>query len=318
MSFSRDIKAELCRNAPGCDFCAAAECFGILLYCNTFSGGGIRVVTEHRDFAAALPRLFRRAFNVRFDAAPQGDAASGKRVFVVNAPEKLETIFETYGFSSDNMLAHHINLGVLESECCRRSFMRGAFLAGGSVTDPAKRYHLELVTGHYNVNREMYTLLLEMDFEPKEMARSGSYVVYFKQSGAIEDFLTLIGAPVAAMDLMSAKIEKSMRNSVNRRVNCDTANVTKTVEAAQQQIDAINRLNAARGLDGLPEKLRQTAYLRLEHPELSLAELGGLCLPPVTKSCVNHRMRKLTNMSSPPAASAANGEMSSECETPPE
>jgi DNA-binding protein WhiA len=298
MSFSRDIKAELCRNTPGCDSCAAAECFGILLYCNTFSGNEIRIITENRDFAAVLPRLFRRAFDVRFDVAPGEGAASGKLAFVIDAPEKLRLIFETYGFNSDNMLAHHINLGVLEADCCRRSFARGAFLAGGSVTDPAKRYHLEMVTGHYNVNREMFSLLLELGFEPKELARKGSYVVYFKQSGAIEDFLTLIGAPVAAMGLMSAKIEKSMRNSVNRRVNCDTANVTKTVEAAQQQIEAINRLNTARKLDGLPEKLKQAARLRLDNPELSLAELGGMCSPPVTKSCMNHRMRKLTELSS--------------------
>ncbi|MDR1590095.1 MAG: DNA-binding protein WhiA [Oscillospiraceae bacterium] len=297
MSFSGGIKAELCRNAPGCDFCVAAECFGILLYCNTFSGNEIRIITENRDLAAALPRLFLSAFGVRFDVAPGEDAAAGKRVFVVNEREKLKRVFELYGLSGESMLAHHINLGVLEADCCRRSFVRGAFLAGGSVTDPAKRYHLELVTGHYNVSREMYTLLLDMDFQPKEMSRNGSYIVYFKQSGAIEDFLTLIGAPVAAMELMSAKIEKSMRNSVNRRVNCDTANVTKTVEAAQQQIEAIGRLTAARVTPELPEKLRQAAVLRTENPELSLAELGGLCSPPVTKSCMNHRMRKLLEMS---------------------
>lgn len=298
MSFSHDIKAELCKDAQGCNFCPAAECFGILLYCNTFSDGEIKIVTGSRDFAARLPGLFRRAFGVEFDAVPAREARAGKRTFAINNSEKLRLIFETYGFVRGGTLAHHINLGVLEEDCCRRGFLRGAFLAGGSVTDPAKRYHLELVTSHYSVNREMYSLLQELDFEPKQLTRNGNYVIYFKQSAAIEDILTLIGAPVAAMWLMSAKIEKSMRNSVNRRVNCDTANVTKTVEAAQQQIEAINRLDAAYGIGDLPEKLRQTAALRLENPELSLAELAVMCSPPVTKSCINHRMRKVMELAS--------------------
>jgi DNA-binding protein WhiA len=303
MSYSRDIKAELCRNGPGCEFCAAAECYGILLYCNTFSAGEIKIVTQTRAFADCLPGLFERAFGISFDIAPGDGARGGKRAFIINSPDKLDAVFEKYGLDRNGMLAHHINFGVLEAECCRRGFVCGAFLAGGSITDPEKRYHLELVTGHYGVNREMYTLLLELGFEPKELERKGNYIVYFKLSGAIEDFLTLIGAPVAAMRLMSAKIEKSMRNSVNRLVNCDTANVSKTVEAAQQQIEAIARLDASGGLGALPEKLRQAAALRIAHPELSLAQLGEMSIPPVSKSCFNHRMRKILSLCvRPPSA----------------
>jgi DNA-binding protein WhiA len=193
-------------------------------------------------------------------------------------------------------VAHHINLAVLEEECCRASFLRGAFLAGGSVTDPTKRYHLELVTDHFNVSRQTYSLLLEMGFEPKESSRAGNFIVYFKQSSAIEDFLTLIGAPVAAMELMALKVEKDMRNAVNRKVNCDTANVSKTVEAAMQQIEAIEKIERTTGLDALPHKLRETARLRLNNPEMSLSELAAAA--GMTKSCLSHRMRKLIEISS--------------------
>jgi len=135
-----------------------------------------------------------------------------------------------------------------------------------------------------------------MGFTPKETARSGNYIIYFKQSTAIEDFLTLIGAPIHAMELMSAKIEKDMRNSVNRKVNCDTANVSKTVDAAAVYIGAIRIIEEAGVLGSLPEKLRQTADLRLNNPELSIKELAEISTPPVTKSCLNHRLRKLVEI----------------------
>lgn len=290
MSFSSDAKNELCRHFPSRTCDPAAECYGILLYCYTFSGYEARIITENERLAERIPALFRAAFGVEFDdiRAPE----SGKRSFIITQPDKLRKIFATYGYAPDELLSHHINLGVLEDECCRVSFLRGAFLAGGSVTDPAKSYHLELVTPHYNVSRETSAMLREMEFAPKSGSRGGNYITYFKQSTAIEDFLTKIGAPGSAMELMSAKIEKDMRNSVNRRVNCDTANVSKTVDAAAAQVEAIAKLELA----DLPEKLRETARLRLEYPELSLVELAQMFSPPLSKSALNHRLRKLRAM----------------------
>jgi DNA-binding protein WhiA len=294
MSFSYDTKAELCRVPIGRKCCAVSECYGLLLYCNTFSPREIRVITECRELASRLPKLFRRAFDLAFDNAPELNFKTGKLSFSICDAEKLGRIFEAFGLSGGQMSPHHVNLGGLEDECCRPSFLRGAFLAGGSVIDPAKRYHLELVTDHYNVSRETYSLLLEMGFEPKEAVRKGNFIIYFKQSSAIEDFLTTIGAPVSAMALMSQKIEKDMRNSINRKVNCDTANVTKMVEAAISQLDAIRKLDAATGIASLPDKLRETAELRLSHPEMSLSELAEASQ--LTKSCLNHRMRKLLEL----------------------
>jgi len=267
----------------------------MLLFGNTFTTREIRIITGNKVLGRRIVGLFLKAFRTSFDIMPDEDD-SGKQAYVINDPKKISRIFETYGFSKENLLAHHVNLGVLEDDNCRISFIRGAFLTGGAVTDPAKSYHLEIVTDHYNVSRQTYSLLREMEFSPKETSRSGNFIIYFKQSAAIEDFLTLIGAPIHAMQLMSAKIEKDMRNTVNRKVNCDTANVMKTVDAAAAQIDAISNIKTAGAFEKLPDRLKQTAQLRLDNPELSIKELADASTPPVTKSCMNHRMRKLAEI----------------------
>ena len=295
MSFSFNAKLELCRNVQSGKCCAVAECYGAALYCNTFSQSEIRIITGNPVLGRHLLGRFESAFSFSFDVFP-GDEAIGKQAYIISDRDKLAKVFETYGYSSENIIAHRVNLGVLEEDCCRVSFIRGAFLTGGAVTNPEKSYHLELVTAHYSVSRQTYSLLLEMGFSPKEIRRGGNFIVYFKQSAAIEDFLTLIGAPLAAMELMSAKIEKDVRNTVNRKVNCDTANVTKTVDAAAAQIEAINRLEAAGMVDSLSDKLKQTALLRMQNPELSITQLAEISTPPLTKSCLNHRLRKLVQL----------------------
>ena len=296
MSFSHNTKTELCRLTLGSKCCAIAECYGMLLYGNTFSVREIRIVTGNRLLGMRLAEQFSHAFSTSFDMTPD-EGKGGKQAYIINDPDKMEMIFETYGFSRESMVALHVNLGVLEEECCRRSFIRGTFLTGGAITNPEKSYHLELVTDHFNVSRETYSLLLDIGFFPKEISRAGNYIIYFKQSSAIEDFLTLIGAPIAAMELMSAKIEKDIRNIVNRKVNCDTANVSKTVDAAAAQIEAIRKIESGGNFESLTEKLKQTALLRLQNPELSISELAEMSTPPVTKSCLNHRLRKLVELS---------------------
>ena len=239
MSFSYDTKNELCRLPVQKLCCARAEAYGILLYCNTFSASEVRIITGNPALAARIPKLFHRAFGLRFDRLPE-EGESGKLVFQITDGGKLRRIVDLLGFSPEQNLALHINFGLLEEECCRASFLRGVFFAGGSVTDPAKRYHLELATSHLQVSRELEVLLRECGYPPKSVARNGSFITYFKQSDQIEDFLTLIGAPVAAMNIMSAKLEKDLRNSVNRRLNCDSANLDKAVDAALEQIDAMD------------------------------------------------------------------------------
>ena len=292
MSFSSRAKEELCQIRTDRKCCALAECYGVLLYCNTFSAKEIRIITASPDFAARLPKLFRRAFGLGFDGLPE-EKAAGQRSLSISDREKLTRIFGAFGGEIDQTLSHHVNFGVIEEDCCKAAFIRGAFLSGGSVTDPDKRYHLELATAHHSVSRETNSVLLEMGFSPRETQRSGNSLLYFKQADAIADFFTTLGASRTAMDVMTAKVDKEMRNTVTRQINCDSANTDKTVAAAQEQLAAIRRVARDYGLDALPEPLRDAALLRITNPEASLSDLATLSYPPVTKSCLSHRLKKI-------------------------
>ena len=296
MSFSYDTKNELCRLPVQKLCCARAEAYGILLFCNTFSATEVRIITENPHFAARLPKLFRRAFNLQFDRQPEPEQEEGKRIFQITDQKKLDHIINLLGFDPQQNLVLHINFGMVEETCDRAAFLRGAFFAGGSITDPQKRYHLELTTSHLQVSRELESLLVECGYPPKSLSRGGSLITYFKQSDHIEELLTRIGAPAAAMEVMAAKVEKEMRNTVNRRVNCDAANVDKAVAASREQVEALTRLTDAGIVATLPVKLQEVAVARLLQPELSLSELAETFDPPLTKSCLNHRMRKLMEL----------------------
>ncbi len=289
MSFSSEVKNELCRQSIGKKCCALAEAYGALLYGNCFSASLIRFITASETFAQRLPKLFTRAFGVDFDRVE----TAGKYSLVITDTDKISHIFEAFGYDAASLLAHHINRPLVENECDRQAFVRGAFLAGGSVTDPTRRYHLELATAHASVCRETHALLLEMGFEPKDARRGGVCLTYFKQSTAIEDLLTTIGAPLGAMELMQAKVEKDMTNAMNRLTNCDMANADKVTRTAAGQLAAIRAIEAGPGLDSLPPALQETALLRIANPACSLADLAQLSFPPVTKSCMAHRLRKL-------------------------
>ena len=296
LSFSAGAKAEVCRNIPAKHCCALAECFGILLFCNSFNGENIRIITESREFANLLPKLFKKAFSMDFDIQPDPET-SGKLNFQITDPDKIGDIMELYGFDPQDTLSMHINLAVIEEDCCKAAFLRGAFLAGGSVTDPSKGYHMELNTTHQSVAREGFSLIQEaVGFSPKSSARGGGQVLYFKQSDLISDYLTYLGAPVAAMGIMEAKLEKELNNNVNRRCNCDDANISKVVEAAQEQLSAIDTLRKLGMLDHLPVKLHQAAIAREKNPASSLTELAAMMEPPITKPAMNHRLKKLVQM----------------------
>ena len=266
-----------------------------MLHCNTFTPQEVRVITESGDFAERLPGLLDRAFGVRFDRLP-GEGEQ-KYIFQITEMKKISRMIDAFGFDSRQSPVLHINFGLLEEECCRAAFLRGAFLAGGSITEPSKRYHLELVTSHAQASRELLALLTDMGSQPKQTGRGGCRVTYFKSSGQIEDLLTLMGAPLSAMELMNTRAEKELRNGVNRRVNCEAANLDKAVDAAQKQLEAIRRLYELGRVDGLNAALKETIVLRETYPELTLSQLAEEFEPPITKSCLNHRMRKLMELS---------------------
>ena len=293
LSFSAAAKAELCRDIPHKRCCCLAEAFGILLFCNSFSAEGIRIITESREFAWMLPRLFKRAFDIEFDSFPSMESP-GKLVFQIFDPDKIDTVMDSFGFAMADTLSLHVNWPIVEEECCRTAFLRGAFLGGGSVTDPAKGYHMELTTTHQAVARETRVLIQDaMDFTAKTAERNGCVVLYIKQSEQISELLALLGAGVASMGIMEARLEKELNNKVNRRCNCDDANISKVVDAAQGQLNAIEILKEKGLLDKLPAKLKQAAVARENNPESSLSELAALMDPPITKPAMNQRLKKL-------------------------
>ena len=295
MSFSGNTKEEICRQKLDRVCCAVAESYGVLLFCHTYAPDGIRITTANPAFAARLPKLFKKAFGLSFDSLPPENAI-GKRSFLITDRAKIAAIYAAFGNDASNALVHHVNFAVLEEDCCRISFLRGAFLAGGSVTDPEKRYHLELSTSHRSVAGETVSVLQELGFNPRVSRRGGNSLLYFKQSDTIADFLTAIGASVTAMNVMTARVEKEMRNTVTRQINCDSANADKTVAAAQEQLAAIRKLSARIGLDALPEPRKDAALLRITNPAVSLSDLARLSCPQVTKSCLNHRLKKIVSM----------------------
>lgn len=296
ISFSANAKAEICRGFPQKRCCALAQSFGVLLFCNSFSREGIRIITESREFAQHLPRLFKKAFSVAFDVLPDSESP-GKLTFQITDPDKIHAIMTAYGFEPDGTLSLHINLAAVEEDCCKAFFLKGAFLAGGSVTDPEKGYHLEITTTHHSVAREGYALVQEvLGFPPKVAKRGGGQVIYLKNSEQISDFLTYIGAPISAMAIMEARLEKELNNKVNRRCNCDEANTSKVVEAAQEQLAAIRILRKRGLLTSLPPKLKLAAQVREENPEASLTELAAMMEPPITKPAMNHRLQKLMRL----------------------
>lgn len=185
---------------------------------------------------------------------------------------------------------------LLKQSCCKRAFLRGAFLCIGSMSDPNKGYHLEFVCETQEQAKMLQELIAHFELEAKIICRKNHYVVYMKEGSAIVDLLNVIGARLSLMDLENLRVEKEVRNSVNRKVNCEAANITKTVNAASKQMEDILFLKKHYGMSKLPDHLREMAEVRLEHPESSLQELGGYLNPPVGKSGVNHRLRKLSEL----------------------
>ncbi len=288
-SFSARAKREMCRVPVTRNCCASAECYGALLLGNAFRDDELRVMTSHEPYANRLSELFATVFGFQPEIIH-----GGKWMISITDPERVRSVLSAYGYGGAPSVALHLNNAVLESECCLAAFWRGAFCSGGSVTDPMKKYLLEIVTPRRILARELSALLRESGFEAAPVTRGGVQVLSLNLSSSIEDFLTLCGAPVCAMDVMEAKLEKGLRNSVNRRVNCDTANLDKTLAAAERLRGVIERLEASGWLDTLPEALRQTARTRLENPEDSLSQLAERL--GVSKSCLNHRLRKLAEI----------------------
>ncbi|MGI6261784.1 MAG: DNA-binding protein WhiA [Acutalibacteraceae bacterium] len=297
MTFSADVRGELCAiESTAC--CRKAECYGTLLFGRSFSLGGISLQTESGTVAQRAASLLALETGTFAELrAPLTQRGHG-RVYTVTVDDGVKPSVLAHFGHTGRESSLKINLANLENDCCTAAFLRGAFLACGTVSDPLKGYHLEFSVPRVNLLHSLEDLLCQLPFglHPGFSHRGTVPMVYFKNSEEIADLLTYLGAMNSAMKLMQAKMLKEVRADANRRTNFDTANIDKTVNAATQQIDAIRRLQESGAISTLPEELRELAAIRVENPELSLRELGGLLHPPLTRSGVNHRLTKLIRL----------------------
>lgn len=269
MSFSSDVKEELARQFSKAKHCQIAELSAMIMQEGRISVNPLSLSfeTENPVLIEKYAMLMKRAFDI--DIEEPLDGQNCKRI--------VEAIQGLY----------------LEKTCCKRAFIRGAFMASGSMTDPNKAYHFEIVCRTPEQASRLQELMKEFETEPKVVERKNYYVVYLKEGSQIVDMLNVMEAYVSLMNLENVRILKEMRNSVNRQVNCETANISKMVNAAVKQIADIELIRDTDGLDSLPQPLREMAMIRLEYPEAPLKDLGKYMDPPVGKSGINHRLRKL-------------------------
>ena len=306
MSFSSSVKDELSRQMPGARHCQIAETAAILSLCGRVKISAsdhfwIEIHTENVAVARKYFTLLKKTFNIRTDVSIRSGLNPGRsRTYIVAVrehEEALKVLQAVKLINSQGEIGENLSLirnVVLQNACCRRAFIRGAFLAAGSISAPEKFYHFEIVCPTEPKAEQLKNIIATFDIEAKIVPRKKYYVVYIKEGSQIVDILNVMEAPVSLMELENIRIVKEMRGSVNRQVNCETANINKTVSAAVKQIEDIRFIQSVAGLSGLPESLQEMARIRLERPEATLKELGEALEPPVGKSGVNHRLRKLS------------------------
>lgn len=301
MSFSHEVKKEL---AKLCDiaYCQEfAQCYGMMLFSRPFSSKEIKLKTESISVAERYITLSGKLFSVVVEKQSTLKASRdciNLHTISILLPDECSRIYSTFGHD-DSATALRLNRGNIEDDSCLSAFLRGVFMACGSVNDPLKNYHLEFCVAYKNLCNDLCRILSEIEecnLTPKTIIRGGAYVVYLKDSEQITDLLTYMGATNCAMDIMNAKAYKEIRNAANRRTNSELANINKTAQAAARQLTAIEKIEASQGLESLPEQLYEIAVLRRDNPELSLRALGEMLSPPISRSGVNHRLMKIVEL----------------------
>ncbi len=287
MSFSWDIKQKLCEIQSDCPYCVRSELAGIVGFSGELSGSKLKLLTENTTLAERIIYDLEECVGT----APKASGEKSKRILIEDSAvlDNLRACL----FLADWQTENEFDSEILNLDCCKASYIRGAFLGGGCVLDPEKSYHLEFDTKYKKSASRLLRLLEGMGYPVKMTFRKGHHLVYLKGYEAIADILGIMGAGMGALALYSAQIEKEIRNAVNRQVNCETANATKVAVAAGKQINAIKTIESKIGISSLHENLREVAKLRLENPDLSLQELGGMLSVPIGKSGVNHRLSKI-------------------------
>lgn len=308
MSFSSEVKEELSRQMSGARHCCIAETAAIISLCGHVKISGenrysVKIHTENIAVARKYFTLLKKTFNIVAEITIRQNVYLKKgrtyTITVNNHEDALKLLVTCKLIDDDGDIVENMSIVdnvVIMNSCCKRAFVRGAFIASGSISTPEKFYHFEIVCNSYDKAVQLCGLIAAFQIEAKIVERKRHFVVYIKDGSGIVDILNVMEAHVALMNLENVRILKEMRNSVNRKVNCETANLNKTVAAAVKQIDDISYIRDTVGLSFLPDTLRQLAEIRLENPDVSLKELGTLLDTPVGKSGVNHRLRKISEI----------------------
>ncbi len=305
MSFSHEIKNELAHLELGRRCCEIAELAGLVrmdgnILIGSRKGIGLELVTENNAVARMAYKGLKKLFQVETEITVQRrNRLKKNNVYLVRVPgqPKVMEVLDVLGLTKDGLMYNpEISPTLVEKECCRRSYLRGVFLGAGSLSDPMNSYHLEIVANSEEYAESLVKLIETFGLHPKISSRKNVLLVYLKESEQIADFLNIIGAHQALLELENIRIQKEMRNQVNRLVNCESANMNKTIDAAYKQRMNIELIQKYHGFEKLNDGLRAVAEARLEYPEVSLKELGTLMDPPIGKSGINHRMRKLEEL----------------------
>lgn len=299
MSFSAKVKQELANieDMPPC--CMHAMTYGLLLFGRSFNYSGISIMTEHECVADKYRDCVSRECRI----APEMKVSkAGKYTVSVNDPIDMAKVFDCFSLSGTEAVMR-INRGNLLNEstgdpseawnCCNGAFLRGAFLSCGTISDPNKGYHLEFVVPFRALSRDLEKMLTEYNLKAKSMTRRGINVIYLKDSESIEDLLNIMGAQNAAFEIMDIKIFKDVRNSANRKSNFSVANISRTVKASYDQVEAFKKLIETGVYDTLDDQLKDFLDLRINNPDASLRELGQMYDPPLSRSAVNYKIKRL-------------------------
>ena len=306
MSFSSKVKDELSRQLSPARHCQIAEIAAIISLCGKIiiseeDHYAIKIHTENVAVARKYFTLLKKTYNINTDISIRHSSSLNKSrsyILSVNDDETARKILMTCRLMKPfGVIEEDFSISdslIIQRECCKRAFIRGAFLASGSVSDPVKTYHFEIVCLSEAKAKQLQMIMETFNINARVIKRRKYFVVYVKDSSQVVDLLNIMGAYNALMDMENVRIVKDMRNNVNRKVNCETANINKTVSAAVKQIEDIRFIQMSSAFDELPESLQEMAELRVRYPEATLAELGQLLDTPVGKSGVNHRLKKIS------------------------
>lgn len=310
MSYSSDIKSELALLMPEKRCCMLSEISGILRTCGSIQLAGqnkvnYRLATENAAVARKIIKLMKEYFGIKLELVISKNLVLKKNNYyemIISEDMRCQEILRETGIlkvrEGFNFFDYEIDDSIVHTKCCKRAFLRGVFMGSGSMNTPEKSYHLEIVTTNEALSRSILKYMNQYKINAKCTKRKENLVVYIKDSSSISDFLNIIGAHKSLLELENVKLMKEMLNRTNRIVNCDSANLDKTLAASEKQLEAIEKIQNSRGLEWLPPKLRDIAVLRISEKSASLQELGAMLDPPLGKSGVSHRLAKIVEIAS--------------------